>query len=493
MGRNIIEGFEQMETVIEPANLDAPTKIPGERGLFSEILSVVSKGEKLDLTQGSISRTIWIIAIPQIVTNLMQSLFNVVDMFWVGRLGSESIAAVAIAGTVMLVLFTAIMGVGIGASAMVARAIGRQDFKWADLVTVNAIWLALLISVPVALLGYFNSEWLFHKMGAEGEVLTIGSHYLQILFANCAVIFLTFVINAVMQGTGDALTPMVIMTGALAVNAVVDPCLIFGWGPFPRLGVAGAAWSTVLSRAIACVLFLFALRSGKLRLRFRIRKMVANLNWGLNWSILRLGFPASLQLSIRGVMGIVLMSLVTPFGTAAVAAYGIGYRLFSLGLFPGFGFGVAAAGLVGQNLGAGKPDRSSRSAYYTVGYYVAFLSLIILAFGIIPKNLVAIFDKNPEVIDIGATMLQTVALGLPFVAVSLILNRSLGGAGDTISPLVITLISLWGLQIPLAAGLSKLESLGVVGVFWAGTIAQIAGAAMAYWHFKKGHWKKIKI
>ncbi|MBN1355643.1 MATE family efflux transporter [bacterium] len=466
-------------------------EIPGDQGFLSEIMTVSSRGRKLDLTQGNISRTIWIIALPQIVTNLTQTLFNIVDMFWVGRLGSESIAALSIAGTLMMVLFMVIMGVGIGASAMVARAFGARDYAGVDRITANALTLALLLSIPVAIGGIAYSERLFGLMGAEQTVVKTGSSYLNILFASSAFIFLTFVINAVMQGTGDAVTPMKVMTFALLINALVDPCLIFGLGPFPRLGIDGAAWATVFSRATACLIFLYYLKSGKIRLRLRL--MHLSPDWSIIGRILKLGFPASIQLSLRGFMGIVLMGLVTAFGTSAVAAYGIGHRLFMLALFPGFGFGVAAASLVGQNLGAGKPERSWKSAYTTVYYYFLFLLCVSACFLMFPVSLISIFDTSPEVVTTGAVMLRIIAVSMPFLSLSIVLNRSLGGAGDTVSPMIITLISLWGLQVPLAVGLSRLTAMGVDGVFWATAAAQILAGVIAFIWFQRGAWTRKQV
>ncbi|MBN1550050.1 MATE family efflux transporter [bacterium] len=468
--------------------------IPGQQTFLKELFSVASKQNALDLTEGRISRTIWIIALPQIITNSMQSLFNIVDMFWVGRLGTDAIAAVAVAGALLMVLFMAIMGVGIGASAMIARAFGGNRFDDANRVVANGIVLSIIIAIPVSILGGFFPHLLMKIMGVTGNVFDLGEAYLTTIFLNSIFIFLTFVINAALQGTGDAVTPMKIMSLALLFNTILDPILIFGWGPFPELGVVGAAWTTVFSRALASMAFIIALLKNKLRLKLEVKFLKPD--WFLIHQIIKLGFPASIQLSLRSIMAIVLMRLVVNFGDAAVAAYGIGNRLFMLALFPGFGFGVAAANLVGQNLGAGKPNRSRESAYSTVMYYFFFLSLMLVAFLGFPHTLISWFCSNdtpeyPAVVALGSQMLRIVALGLPFLAVSLILNRSLGGAGDTFTPMIITLISLWGIQVPSAVFLSK--TFGVSGIFWSGTLALIASAIMAFTWFHRGHWETKRI
>ncbi len=467
--------------------------VPGEQTLLTEILWISKRENRLDLTQGNISRAIWIVAIPQILTNLMQTLFNLVDIFWVGKLalGTRAIAAVSIAGTLMMLLFMVIMGVGTGALALVARSYGQKDYKRANRITANAILLSLFLSIPVSYFGARYSGNLFLFMGADAQVSEAGQQYLSLMFMASSVIFLTFVLNAVLQGVGDALTPMKIMVSVLILNLILDPFLIFGWGPFPNLGIRGAAWATIISRLIASLVLLFKLYYGELRLRLHLDDFIPDRQ--ILMKIIRLGGPNSIQLSLRGIMGIVIIGLVASFGTSAVAAYGIGHRLFMLALFPGFGFAIAAAGLVGQNLGSGQPERSARSAYITTYYYLVFLAGLMVAGLVFPEKLISLFDTTPEVVDMGASMLRITALGLPLLAPSLILNRSLGGAGDTISPMIITMISLWGLQVPLAILLSRIPALGVSGIFWAGTIAISASGLMALFWFRRRGWQTIDL
>ncbi len=465
--------------------------VPGDRSLLREIIGVTKKGTKLDLTRGSISRSIWIIALPQIITNLTNSLFHIVDMFWVGRLGSQSLAAVAIAGTLMMLLFMFVMGVGTGASAMIARAYGKKDFDRADRICANAVLLGLIISVPVSIFGVMFSSDLFRLMGASPEVTEQGVQYLSIMFSFSSFVFLTFVLNASLQGSGDSFTPMKVMSSVLVINMCLDPFLIFGWGPFPEMGISGAAAATVSSRIIASLIMLFILYKGKFRIKFVPAYLKPS--WKILATIIRLGLPNSIQLSVRGIMGVVIMGIAAGFGTAAVAAFGVGHRMFMLALFPGFGFAIASASLVGQNLGAGKVSRSTKSAYSAVGFYLIMLSALFTAFLFFPETLIRLFDTNPEVLKIGAAMLRITSICLPFLALSIVLNRSLAGAGDTITPMIITLISLWGLQVPLALYLSKLPELGVNGIFWAQTIAITVSGLMAFTWFQRGKWKKIKL
>jgi len=409
----------------------------------------------------------------------------------VGRLGSEALAGVAIAGTMIMLLFMVIMGVGTGASAMIARAYGQNAYDQANHISGNALLIGMILSVPVAIFGSIYSSDLFAIMGAEPDVIKSGTAYLSPMFSYCTVIFLVFVLNAVLQGTGDSVTPMKVMLASLILNTILDPILIFGWGIVPSLGVKGAAWGTIISRLFATIVLLLGLYRGQLRLKLNLSDLLPD--WKIILRILKLGLPNSAQLSLRGIMGIVLMSLVTAFGTKAVAAFGVGHRLFMFALFPGFGFGIAAASLVGQNLGAGNADRSRSSANLTALYYIIFLTLLIVAFLVFPESLIRFFDSDDVVVEIGAKMLMITAICLPFLSLSLVYGRSLAGAGDTISPMIITLISLWGIQVPLAIILSRIAWFGVSGIFWANTIAVIVSGVICFGWFQRGKWIKIEM
>jgi putative MATE family efflux protein len=458
---------------------------------FWQDLRAATRGGSLDLTQGGIFRNLWIVALPQIVANVVQNVFNLVDMFWVGRLGTVALAAVGIAGTIMMVLFMVILGAGTGAAAIVARAIGAGDREDADRIAAAAILLAVLLSLPVAVLGFLHAPALYTLMGADAAVTAAGAQYIRVMFLGAGIIFSNFVLNSLFQGAGDAVSPMLATTFAAVLNALIDPIFIFGWLGTPRLGVAGAAWATLVARGVSTLILVRLLCRPGRRLRLRLAHFVPDLRRMRR--ILRLGIPNSLQLSFRGVMGIVLMGIVSRFGTIALAAYSVGGRLSMLALFPGFGFATAAGTLVGQNLGAKKPQRSWRSAYAAVGAYAATLLPMSLAFLLLPRPLIAVFDATPEVVAIGSTMLRILASTLLFLAPAIVLSRALAGAGDTVSPMVITAACLWGLQVPLAMVLPHLGGLGVNGVFLAAALSTVAQGALALIWFQRGHWVHRRV
>jgi putative MATE family efflux protein len=440
-----------------------------------------------DLTTISITKGIFLLAIPMIASNLLQAAFNLVDMIWVGRLGASALAAVAMSGQVLMVVMFVMIGIGVGTTAKVARAIGEKDKAKADNVAMQSLILGFVGSLVFALIGYYLSPWLLRVLGAQPDVILLGTGYLRITFVGVIVMFYGFLISAILQGAGDAATPMLLLAGATLLNIVLDPIMIFwlGWG------VNGAAWATVIARAIGSVVALEVLLRG--RSRIHVRAEYFKIDWQTIKSILMIGFPASVQMTLRGAVGIVLIAVVASFGTFAVAAYGVGIELFMIAMMPGFAFGMAAATLVGQNLGARQPERAVLSAWTTVGYYVIFMFLMCVIFVVFAPYLIMMFNTEPEVVRIGTDFLRITALGTIFIAPALILGRSMSGAGDTTSPLIITFITLWIVQIPLAFVLSRYTGLGLTGVWIAILIAYMSQALMAMTWFSVGRWKLKKV
>ncbi|MFC1568230.1 MATE family efflux transporter [Candidatus Margulisiibacteriota bacterium] len=440
-----------------------------------------------DLTTISITKGIFLLALPMIVSNLLQAAFNLVDMIWVGRLGASALAAVAMAGQVLMVVMFVMIGIGVGTTAKVARAIGEKDQAKADNVAMQSLILGFVGSVIFAVIGYYLSPWLLNVLGAAPDVVQLGTGYLRITFIGVIVMFYGFLISAILQGAGDAATPMLLLAGATILNIILDPIMIFwlGWG------VNGAAWATVIARGIGSVVALEVLLRG--RSRIHVRAEYFRVDWQTIKSILMIGFPASIQMTLRGAVGIVLIAVVASFGTFAVAAYGVGLELFMIAMMPGFALGMAAATMVGQNLGARQPERAALCAWTTVGYYSIFMFLMCLVFVTFAPYLIMMFNTESEVVRIGSNFLRIAALGTIFIAPALILGRSMSGAGDTTSPLVITFITLWIVQIPLAFFLSRFTGLGLTGVWIAILIAYISQSIMAMTWFSVGRWKLKKV
>ncbi|MBU0671540.1 MAG: MATE family efflux transporter [Candidatus Margulisbacteria bacterium] len=440
-----------------------------------------------DLTTLSITKGLFLLAVPMIVSNVLQTAFNVVDMIWVGRLGASALAAVAMSGQIIMVVMFVMIGIGVGTTAKVARAIGEKNKDKADNVAMQSLILGFFGSIIFAVIGYYVSPWLLEVLGAQPDVVALGTSYLRITFLGVIVMFYGFLISAILQGAGDAVTPMLILAGATVLNIVLDPIMIFwlGWG------VNGAALATVISRALGSLVALEVLLRGRSRIHVKVEYF--KIDWEAIRSILLIGFPASIQMTLRGAVGIVLISVVASFGTFAVAAYGVGLELWMIAMMPGFALGMSAATLVGQNLGAKQLDRAFLSAWTAAGYYTVFMFFMCLMFLFAAPYLVMMFNTEPEVVRIGSEFLRIAALGTIFVAPSLILGRSMSGAGDTTAPLVITFITLWVIQIPLAFFLARFTSLGLTGIWLAILIAYLSQAVMTISWFQVGKWKHKRV
>jgi len=444
-----------------------------------------------DLTAGSISKAIWFLAVPMIASNVLQSAFNLVDMAFVGRLGPVALAAVAMAGQILMILMFVMIGIGAGTTALISRAVGEKNRTKADNIAMQTAILGLIGSLVFGAIGYFSSPWMLKLLGASPEVIQIGTGYLQITFAGIMALVYMFSIAAVLQGAGDATTPMIILGVSTILNIVLDPLLIFGIGFFPRLGVNGAAWATVISRGIGALIALEVLLKGRSRVHVRLKYL--RFDFDIIWRILKIGMPASAQMTLRGLVGIALIAVVAGFGTVAVAAYGIGIRFHMLAMMPGFALGMAAQTLVGQNLGARQPHRASRSAWTATGYYSIFMVAMTMLFIIFAPQLILLFNNDPHVLRLGTDFLRITSWGYLFIALSLIFNRSLSGAGDTISPMILTFISLWLVQLPLAVFLSRMPALGVDGIWIAILVSYAVQGVLTVAWFQTGRWKHKKV
>jgi len=447
-----------------------------------------------DLTSGSISKSIWHLAIPMMAANILQSAFSLIDMMWVSRIegiARQSIAAVALTQPIIFIIFTIIMGIAASTTAMVARSVGARDQKQAEDVAFQSLILSTFASLAVAALGLVFSGQLFSVMGADAEVVQLSGGYLRIILGGSMVMFLLFIISAVLRGAGDAYTPMVILVVSVIINALLDPLLIFGVWPFPKLDVNGAALATVISRGIGCAIGFYFLFRNKVRIKLSIRDF--RIHAGIMWKLIKIGMPNSAMMTMRSLMTFAVMWIVVGFGTSAVAAYGIGGRIYGLILFPAFGLAMAPVTLVGQNLGAGKPDRAERSSWLTVFYLSVLMGVSSVIIFIFARPLISFFNETPDVVSTGVSFLRVTCPFYIATAFGLTLGRSLVGAGDTVSPAVMTFISLWLIQVPLAYFLSRPDALGITGVWWAISAATVAQAVMTTLWFKTDRSKKKKI
>lgn len=444
-----------------------------------------------DLTTGSIYRSIWVLALPMMIGNFLHTAFNVVDMIFIGKLGPEAIAAVSLCGMILMLIITLLVGIGIGTTAIVARHIGAKDYAKANDVALQSILLGTLVTLSITVAGYFLSETLLKLFGAETSVVQLGTVYLRITFLGSITMFILFGGAAILRGAGDAHTPMFILIFSTLINIVADPLLIFGIGPFPRLEIAGAAIASVIARGVGMFITLFILIKGYSLIQITFKDL--KLKFDVMWRIIRLAVPGSIQMGIRSVSGLILMRIVAFYGTYALAALGIGLRINMIVMMPGFGLGAAVATLVGQNLGAKQPQRAEKSAWISLGIYEVIMICTGSIFYLFAPKIISVFNTNPNVLYQGASFLHIVTLSYVFLAMAIVLQQALNGAGDTLSPMVITGIAVLGLRIPLAMVLPRLFALSTSGIWLAVALSTaLEGSVVAFW-FRSGRWKKKKI
>jgi len=440
-----------------------------------------------DLTEGSITKNIWYLALPMMVGNVLQDLFNIVDMIFVGKLGPAAIAAVSMSGILLMLVMTVAIGISTGTVALVARHFGAKQQEQAENVAIQAVFVGILSSVVLGVLGYLLAAPVLRLLGAGKDVVPLGTSYIQITSVGAITIFLGISLNSALRGAGDAVTPMKILVLSTVLNIGLDPLLIFGIWKFPRLGVAGSALATVISRGVGLLLLLRVFLSGHSLLHLKWHLIRVDIE--VIKQMIKIGVFGSLQMLIRNISALILIRIVAIYGTSAVAAYGIGMRLRMMVMMPGMGLANAAATLVGQNLGAKQPKRAGKSAWLTTGFYEVFMVSVGVLFIIFAKDLIRIFNTDPQVIQLGTTYLRFLAPTFVFMALSIVLGRAMNGAGDTFSPMNITAVSFLGFRLPLAYVFAQVLKLATTGI-WAGIAVSnvVQGSAMAWW-FKKGKWK----
>jgi putative MATE family efflux protein len=441
------------------------------------------------LITGNISRSIWTLAAPMMIGGALEDLFSMVDLYFVGRLGHIEVAALAIAGTVVAILMMMVQGITVGTTALIAHFTGDRNYEEADIVLGQTFILGLIGSFIMYIVAVFLVEPILILFGAKGEVLIYAADYLKITFGWSIAIFFFEGVNQALRGSGDAQTPLKALIIANILNIILDPLLIMGYGPFPQMGVAGAAIATALTRGIGFIFLFLHLTVGHSTLQFKVR--YTKLNLFLMKRIISIGSFSSLQVFIREVSFLFLMRLVASFGAVTLAAYGIGARLRMAIMVPGLGFANSASVLIGQNMGAKQPERATESAWRTVLYYEFIAIPLATIFIIFAPQLVAIFAKQPEVIRIGTSFLRYLGVTFPFLALSLVLGQAMNGAGDTAAPTIINAIAQLGVRIPLAYIFALVVGMGSSGIWLGINASDIAQGLGMVFLFKSGHWKKV--
>src|SRR5215471_9353202 len=463
---------------------------PAQPSLWASIREAV-RGSHQDFTTGSLNRAILLLAIPMVLEMALESLFAVVDVFWVGRLGADAIATVGLTESMLSLVMAIGFGLSLSTTAMVARRIGEKDPAGAAVAGVQAIVIGLALSAMVGLPCLFYAPNLLRLMGASPQIVATGSGYARIALGGGGVIMMLFLNNAIFRGAGDAAIAMRLLWVSNIINLILDPCLIFGWGPFPKLGVTGAALATFTGRSIGVIYQFYRLLKGTERIRVLTRQIRVHLD--VLWRLIRVSFTGILQFAIAHTSWIGLVRIVSTFGAAAIAGYTIAIRIVIFVILPSWGLSNAAATLVGQNLGAGKPDRAEKAVWRTGIYNMIFLGTVGVLFIIFAEPIVRMFISDPEVVKLGAACLRIVSYGNLGYAYFMVMMQAFNGAGDTITPTIVNFFGFWLFEIPLAYVLAKPLGMHSNGVFFSIAIAESAMAAASAILFKQGKWKKQKI
>ena len=444
----------------------------------------------IEYTSGSLRRALGLLAIPMMLEMAMESVFAVVDIAFVSRLGTDAIAAVGITEALVTVLYAVAVGLGMGVTAMVSRRIGAGERRAAANVVGQAIWIGALMSILIGVTGAVHAADMLRLMGASTSVVETGTGFAAVLLGGSASILYLFLLNAAFRGAGDAAVALRSLWLANGLNIVLDPCFIFGLGPFPEMGVTGAAVATTIGRGAGVLYQLWYLFDGRGRLEFHLRNLRIKPTMIARMLVISAGGVGQFLISTSS--WIIVMRIVALYGSTAVAAYTIALRVLEFVWLPAWGLGNAAATLVGQNLGADQPDRAEKSAWLAARYNTLFLTAVGALVLVVAPGIAGLFSSDPEVVRIGTHCLRILGVGFPVYAVGMIIVQALNGAGDTRTPTVVNLISFWLLQIPLAYWLATEVLDDPNGVFAAIVVSETVMTILGVIVFRRGHWKHVE-
>lgn len=454
---------------------------------FREALS----DNEVDFTTGPINRALGLLAIPMMLEMAMEAVFAVVDIAFVSVLGTNAIAAVGLTEALVTVLYAVAIGLGMGVTAMVSRRIGAKDPIGAAYVVGQAIWVGAAVAAVIGFAGVVYADDLLRMMGADEAVIAEGSGFTAVLLGGNASILYLFLLNAAFRGAGDAPVALRSLTLANGLNIVLDPCFIFGLGPFPEMGVTGAAVATTIGRSIGVAYLAYYLFAGKGRLDFKLHHLA--LVPSLIARMIRISIGGIGQFLIATSSWIAVIRIIALYGSAPIAAYTIAIRLIEFVFLPAWGLGNAAATMVGQNLGAGRPDRSEAAVWAAARYNAVFMTVLGAGFFVFAPQIVSLFSDDPEIMRYGTNCLRILGIGYPMYAVGMIIVQALNGAGDTRSPSILNLIVFWMTQIPLAYWLATSMGLGPNGVFWAIVISESLLTVLGVLWFRRGNWRLQEV
>ena len=449
------------------------------------------RGDEKNFTSGGINRAIVLLSIPMILEMIMEALFAVVDVFFVSRVSVNAVATVGLTESVITLVYSIAIGLSMATTAMVARRVGENDIEKAGEAAAQAILITVVISLVISILGIVFARDILRLMGGSRQLIEEGVGYTQIIFGGNLVIMLLFLLNSIFRGAGDAAIAMRALWIANILNMILDPCFIFGLGPFPELGVAGAAVATNIGRGIGVIFQLYVLFRGKVIVRLARRH--AKVVWAIIKRLLDVSLGGMGQYIIASASWIFLMRIISDFGESAVAGYTISIRMIIFAILPAWGMANAAATLVGQNLGAKQPDRAEISVWRSAFFTMVFLLSVSVIYYLFAYPMVRLFHDDISVVKYGVASLKIICLGYVFFAYGMVISQAFNGAGDTKTPTWINFICFWLLQIPLAYVMSKNLAMGPNGVFWAVAISETILAIICIIIFRQGKWKSVAI
>ncbi|WP_104733980.1 MATE family efflux transporter [Hanstruepera ponticola] len=458
--------------------------------LFQYFKMAVS-GKEQEFTSGSIRRAVFMLSIPMILEMLMESIFALVDIMYVSQVSVNAVATIGLTESVITLVYAIAIGLSMAATAVVARRVGEKDIPGASKAAVQVIILGVLVASIISVFGIIYPKELLSLMGAEPDLIEEGYGYTRVLIGGNITIMLLFLINAIFRGAGNASVAMWTLVLSNGLNIILDPIFIFGFGPVPAYGVEGAAIATTIGRGTAVLFQLGILFYGYSKIKIKLKDMVLQMEVMLN--LIKVSLGGIGQFLIGTSSWVFLMRIMSEFGSEVLAGYTIAIRVMMFTLMPAWGMSNAAATLVGQNLGAQKPDRAEQSVWKTGKYNAWFMGLVSIAYLIFAPQIILLFNTTPDVVKYGSLCLRVIAAGYIFYGYGMVIINAFNGAGDTKTPTYINFVCFWLFQLPFAYIMSVYLDFGPIGVFSAITLAEVLIAVIGIIWFKKGAWKLVKV
>lgn len=455
--------------------------------LFKDAVS----GKQKDFTKGSIRRAVFMLSIPMILEMLMESIFALVDIIFVSQVSENAVATVGLTESILTLVYAVAIGLSMAATAIVARRTGEKDSEGANQAAAQVIFLGIFIALIISAIGIIYPKEILSLMGGEADLIEEGFGYTQVLLGGNMTVMLLFLINAVFRGAGDASIAMWTLILSNGLNIILDPMFIFGFGPIPAFGVEGAAIATTIGRGTAVIAQLVILFYGAGKVKLALKDLIIRVSVMVN--LIKVSIGGIFQFFIATASWVFLMRIMSEFGSEVLAGYTIAIRIMMFTLMPAWGMSNAAATLVGQNLGAQKPDRAESSVWKTGKYCAIFMGAVSLIYIFFAPTFLSWFSDNPIVVENGALCLQVIAAGYIFYAYGMVIIQSFNGSGDTKTPTYINFVCFFLFQLPFAYLMAMTLDFGPAGVFWAITLAEVLIAIVGIWYFRKGKWKSVQV